>query len=117
VVTDHFKIQSDERGITMTKSLAWTMVVGLVSLAFWFGAEMAELKTSVSNIAEERASFRRSIESEYNSLDNRLRTVERSDAQLNQIVQNMTGLLTRIDNRVERIDRRLRQREIDGGGD
>src|SRR6056297_3460852 len=101
MVTDHFRIESDERGFTITKSLAWAMIVGLVGSAYWFGTEMSQLRTTVGALQNNNTSFREEVRREIVALDSRLRAVERSDAQLSQIVRNQTQLLERIDERFE----------------
>ena len=107
MVTDHFRIESDERGFTITKSLAWAMIVGLVGSAYWFGTEMSQLRTTVASLQNNNTSFRDEVRREIVALDSRLRAVERSDAQLSQIVRNQTQLLERIDERFEGLDNRL----------
>jgi len=81
-------IEQNDRGITLNKSLAWTMLVGLLGAGVWLGANMTETQESVSSLAarqsEDRQEIRqnaRAINSLRNSnarIDERLINIERS---------------------------------------
>lgn len=118
-------IQSDERGFTITKPLAWTIVVGILSGGIWYGLEQGQtraqmidlseavqtLKTDLATMETARENLRSEMRREVTALDGRLRSVERSEAQLTEIVRAQTQLLQRIDSRIEAIDNRLRMQE------
>jgi len=44
-------IENTDRGITLNKTLAWTMLVALVSLVWFGGTTVASLKASTDNLA------------------------------------------------------------------
>lgn len=81
-------IEQSDRGITINKSLAWTMVAGLLGAGVWLGANMTETQEAVSTIsdrqAEDRVDIRnnaRAINELRNSnarIDERLINIERS---------------------------------------
>ena len=45
------KILTDDRGVTLTKSLAWTILTALVVSIFWFGATIESLKNTSTLLA------------------------------------------------------------------
>lgn len=46
------RIQSDERGVTLNKSLAWTVVVGLLMAGIWMGTVTSSTSAAVQNLKE-----------------------------------------------------------------
>jgi septal ring factor EnvC (AmiA/AmiB activator) len=81
-------IEQNDRGITLNKSLAWTMLVGLLGAGVWLGANMTETQEAVSTLADRQSEDRqeirqnaRAINSLRNSnarIDERLINIERS---------------------------------------
>ena len=64
-------IENSDRGITITKGLAWTILVGLVGLSFYMGTTLAGLGTKADNLAsvvdqlnKDRITFRAEVRSE-----------------------------------------------------
>ena len=45
-------IENSDRGITLNKSLAWTILSALAILIWWGGATLADLRSSTSMLAE-----------------------------------------------------------------
>jgi len=115
MVTDHLRIDSDERGFTITKSLAWTMIVALITAALWFGVKLGQVETKLDTLQNQRESFSTEIRREMLTMDTRLRTVERSDAQISQLVRTQTSILERIDSRLTELSRRMTRQEVQDG--
>lgn len=70
------RITNEERGITINKSLAWSMVAGLVAAGLWFGTETAGTKAAITNLSvtqaqrhSETLQYRREAESRLRALE------------------------------------------------
>lgn len=70
------RIQTDERGITINKTLAWTMVVALISASILAGREFQKTQSSITALADtqtqrhnETLTFRRDTENRIRSLE------------------------------------------------
>ena len=81
------RIQGDERGITVNKSLAWTMVGGLLAAGLWLGTQITETKGAIVNTASELSSLARTQTERHaetvqvrRETDARLRLLENSRA-------------------------------------
>ncbi len=81
-------IENSDRGITLAKPLAWTILVGLVSAGIWVGTTSGSIRTElaalVDNVAEIQTgqSIREQRDREDRaSIEARLRAVETSRAQ------------------------------------
>ena len=74
-MTQH--IENSDRGITLNKSLAWTMAVGLITGSIWLGGNMASVSARMDQFAEVSSiGF-----SERAELEIRVRALENSMAQ------------------------------------
>lgn len=90
-------IQSDDRGVTLNKSLAWTMAAGLIGAGLYVGLNIAGLQTSVDG-------FHRELETasqERMAFDRRLRAVETTAARDDQRMLELMRILTRIEARLD----------------
>ena len=80
------RIENSERGITLTKSLAWTIAVGLINGSIYLGMQVAAVQAELSSIS---ASMEKS-DKERGELEVRLWTVEMSDTATKRDVSAMT---------------------------
>lgn len=80
-------IENSDRGITLNKGLAWTILMALVSSVWWGGATITRLQSDVQSLTA-AVSERRS---ENGGLEGRVRTLEtgssRTGAQLEAMGQ------------------------------
>lgn len=98
-------IENSERGITINKSLAWAMLIGLLSGGMYVGTLITDVSRSIEFLnekisAQNEASMGR---------ETRLRALERGATQSDERVANILALLSRIDGRLERIERSQEQ--------
>lgn len=101
------RINNDERGITLNKPFAYSVACGLLVGGLWLGSEVVGTKRMVEDLRdaqtaqnEDRAQYRRDV-------DARLRLLETSRASDDQRLTNALNLLTRIDQRLERLENRI----------
>lgn len=94
-------IENSDRGITINKGLAYTMVAGLVSFGFYFGTTISDVQQSIQ-VLDGRLS---SQATSSNGREMRIRTLETDASRFDERVSNILGLLSRIDGRLERIER------------
>lgn len=94
-------IENSERGITINKSLAYTLVCGLLGLGLYVGTTVAQLKSSIEGLDSRIAM--QSMSSEAREI--RVRTLENGASRFDERIANIQGLLVRIDGRLERIER------------
>jgi glucose-6-phosphate-specific signal transduction histidine kinase len=96
-------IENSDRGITLNKSLAWTILAALVGGGFWMGVQMTETREGVRSLearqAEDRAAIRANAV-EINALarsnariDQRLLTIEQSARRTEESVQEVLRYL------------------------
>lgn len=81
------KIENSERGITLNKSLAWTMVVGFLTAGLYLGGELQQAHSQQEAVLQKltamqvsQAEAERRGETARQILDNRLRVVETTRA-------------------------------------
>lgn len=87
------RIENSDRGITLNKSLAWSILGSLVGAGIFIGMNLAGLeKTSDDNKTLSRAN------------EIRIRAIETQQARQDEKFNNILGYLTRIDARLERIE-------------
>lgn len=68
------EIANDDRGITVNKSLAWTLIVGLVGLGFWVGTQLTILSSGMDQYQSDSkaaAIVRSDLESRVRGLETR----------------------------------------------
>lgn len=113
------QIEDLDRSVTITKSLAWTIISGLVLGSLWLGTSIAALQTTVESLSEDRISFRNEIKDEIAALaqrDNetlaRVRYLEQGEVRDAARIDEMSRILQRIDERLSSIDQRLRETEL-----
>lgn len=94
------RIENSERGITLNKSLAWTILVALLGGGFWVGSSV----TSLQSITDENKDKISKQTDEITSINTRLRSIENQQARADERFSNILGYLTRIDARLERIE-------------
>lgn len=100
-------IEQTDRGIVITKALAWTMITTVLAGGLWVGAQVASVQTQIEQISIDIERMQlRSVETE-----RRVNINEQADARTEVILQNQTMLLERIDDRLRLLDDRLRQQE------
>lgn len=73
-------IENSERGITVNKTLAWTMVVGLLAGGYFIGTELSSTKTLLSEIKLASEASRVEMRTVTSDIDSRLRAVETTRA-------------------------------------
>jgi hypothetical protein len=99
-------IENSDRGITLNKSLAWTMATGLILVGLWVGIQVTELKSAVQELgvrqSEDRSEIRANaaaivqIQRTEARVDQRLLTIEqsvaRTEATTNEILRYLRGI-------------------------
>ena len=74
-------IENNERGITITKALAWTMLVSVAGLIWWGGGTLASLQGAADRLTSALTETREMIMAERASsaqLEARVRVLENS---------------------------------------
>jgi len=73
-------IENSDRGITVNKALAWTIVSGLLAGGFFMGSELASTKAILTEMKLSSEASRLEIKRVTDGIDTRLRAVETSRA-------------------------------------
>lgn len=73
-------IENSDRGITVNKALAWTIVCGLIGGGFFMGAELASTKAILTEIKQGSENSRMEMKRVTDGIDVRLRAVEMNRA-------------------------------------
>ena len=74
------RMQADERGLTINKSLAWTIVVALVMAGLWLGSTTTAMRTAVEAQSAIQTSHHFETIEYRRDAEGRLRTMEASHA-------------------------------------
>ncbi len=100
-------IENSDRGITLNKSLAWTVACGLVGAGLWVGVQVATLRGQTTNLAHTIDALRIDLtasEARQNALTSRVRANETGLARQDERLSLILTTLNKIDNRLERME-------------
>ena len=100
-------IENSDRGLTISKPLAWSMATGLALAALWLGTEVGSIRTELRTVNEKVTTTvdRQSV------FNRRLGQAEVEAAAASATAQAMSSSLERIEGKLDRIDERLRRQE------
>ncbi|MFP3383219.1 MULTISPECIES: hypothetical protein [Tritonibacter] len=101
-------IENSDRGITLNKSLAWTVACGLVGAGLWVGLQVATLRGETESLAQTINGLRVDLtasEARQTALTGRVRANETSLARQDERLSLILSTLNKIDNRLERMER------------
>jgi hypothetical protein len=100
-------IENTDRGITLNKSLAWTVLVTLVGGGFWVGVQVTDLASGLSILenrqGEDRAAIRdnaaavNGLRQSNARIDERLISIERSSQRTEESVNEVLRFLRQFD--------------------
>lgn len=100
------RIENSERGITLNKTLAWTIAIGIATGSLWLGASMAELNSEMRNVVKQAdvAALRRA------ELETRIRALESSAVDQGRWISSISSNLEEIKAAQNEILKELRGR-------
>ncbi|WP_065328169.1 hypothetical protein [Tritonibacter mobilis] len=101
-------IENSDRGITLNKSLAWTMACGLVGAGLWVGIQVATLRGETAALSQTINGLRVDLttsEARQAALTSRVRANETALARQDERLSLILSTLNKIDNRLERMER------------
>jgi len=101
------RINSDDRGFTINKTLAWSMAVAIVASVFWFGTVTAESIERIAVLQLRQAEDRALI----NSNQRDINTLRVSSGQVDQRLLNIEQSQARQERATNEILRYLRNTE------
>lgn len=93
------RIENSERGITLNKSLAWTMLVALVGLVWYGGTTVARLQHALDSQIAALAELRTTLVDERGTmiaLESRIRTLEQGGVRLDVRLDSMVTVIEEI---------------------
>jgi len=102
-------IENSDRGITLNKSLAWTVACGLIIAGLWVGGQVASLRGETQVLSQTINGLRVDLtasETRQTALTVRVRATETSLARQDERLSLILSTLNKIDNRLERMERR-----------
>lgn len=97
-------IENSERGITLNKSLAWTILTALVVGGIWVGQQVGETASSVRMLSDRSTEDRRSIQANATAISN----LRSSNARIDEKLLNIERSAARTESSVDEILRYLR---------
>lgn len=74
------RIQNDERGITINKTLAWTMLTGLIVSGVVIGTETANTRAAIDSLIKAQDASRVETQTFRGGIDQRIRSLETARA-------------------------------------
>ena len=100
-------IENSDRGITLNKSLAWTMATALVAGGIWVGVQITSTKEGIQVLSQRQAEDR--LEIRHNAAQ--INTMRSQSARLDQKITNIEQSAARTEANVSEILRYLRNPE------
>lgn len=104
-------IENSDRGITLNKSLAWTLAAALGTGGMWVGTTVAELRSEVRSLHNDSAQ-RGASRAEH---ERRIRILEENITRYDERTLNIANTMMRIDTRLERLEQALVPAITNGG--
>jgi len=98
-------IEQSERGVTLNKTLAWSILVALVSGGIWLGTVVTEAKNGLETLSERDAENRQDIATNRRDIA-KLRS---SNARIDQRLLNIETGVQRAEDSIAEILRYLRE--------
>lgn len=95
------RIENSDRGITLNKSLAWTVASVLVGAGLWVGVQVATLTEGVQGLRRDMSA----ISQTQTEQGARIRSNETGIARQDERMALILSTLGRIDSRLERMER------------
>jgi len=102
-------IENSVRGITLNKSLAWTVACGLVGAGLWVGVQVATLRGETQVLSQKINGLQVDLtasETRQTALTVRVRATETSLVRQDERLSLILSSLNKIDTRLERIEAR-----------
>lgn len=100
MVTHKQMIENSDRGITVSKTLGWAILVSIVSMVWWGGSTISELSTSQEQISTELVRMEQRT-------DDRIDRNSTNTAQLEGRVRSLENLANRLTANIEDLRRTL----------
>ncbi len=97
-------IENSERGITLNKSLAWTILTGVLAGGIWIGVQVTGAKEGIIALESRQTEDRADIRSNTSAIN----TLRQSNARIDQRLTNIEGAASRTEQSVGEILRYLR---------
>ncbi|MBC7156582.1 MAG: hypothetical protein H5U20_03595 [Rhodobacteraceae bacterium] len=104
-------IENSERGITLNKSLAWTMLVAVLAGGVWIGTQVTEAKKGVETLTERQSEDRGSITANREAIAR----LQSSNARIDQRLISIEQSTSRTENSIEEVLRYLRSQNLEPG--
>lgn len=79
------RINNDERGLTINKTLGWTIAVGLVTGGLWIGSQVASLNSAIQTMTLRQTEDRQAISVNRQAISDVRLNEARVDARLSGI--------------------------------
>lgn len=101
-------IENSERGITLNKSLAWTILASVVAGGVWIGTQVTDAKNGVETLAARQSEDRNAIVSNRDAIGR----LQSSNARIDQRLVSIEQSTQRTENSVEEVLRYLREQNL-----
>jgi chromosome segregation ATPase len=96
-------IENSDRGITLNKPFAWTLLVAVVSGSMWVGTTVATLSNKIDNLVQKEAVR----SNEIGSLQVRLNAMERGESAMMVRMDNVQSSLGELKAELQLLNRNL----------
>lgn len=93
-------IENSDRGITLNKSLAWTIATAIIGAGLYLGIAMGNVTTSLEHMGR----LSDSAKEVHRRLDERIGALEQSKARDDERFVSILSFMSKIDSRLERIE-------------
>jgi hypothetical protein len=111
-------IEVEDRGITLSKQLAWAMMIGITTGSLYIGSTLGKLEAAVQQITASQRIFEDKMDREIVTIDSRanetlrrMRVLEANSAREQERMASLLAALDKIDKQLSAISDRLRKAE------
>lgn len=111
-------IEVEDRGITLSKQLAWAMMIGITTGSLYIGSTLGKLEAAVQQITASQRIFENKMDREIVTIDSRanetlrrMRVLEANSAREQERMASLLAALDKIDKQLSAISARLRKAE------
>lgn len=111
-------IEVEDRGITLSKQLAWAMMIGITTGSLYIGSTLGRLEAAIQQVTASQRIFEDKMDREIVTIDSRanetlrrMRVLEANSAREQERMASLLAALDKIDKQLSAISDRLRKAE------
>lgn len=102
-------IENSDRGITLNKGLAWTIVSALVAGSIWIGTQTSSATSGIETLKEQVTEVKGDTKAQLNDIKNRVRSLEGQSNRLAVDARHVNSELNEVQQQLRENNQLLRR--------